>query len=182
MIPTKRMSVDRNGFSRSFDSKVHTSAGIATPVFSEPVLGKSKVKINRQAAFRSAAVNTAAFAEIDQFIDFFFVPWRQIFSYYGVMRTGVKDIHSTALAFSNIPTSFPTIKNDQIFNYYNQSNDFEDMFGYRQKNGAARLLDLLNLGFVDDEKFNGLITSLMSPGIWLLIRKSGWIIIAIHRI
>lgn len=155
MIPTKRMSVDRNGFCRSFDSKVHTSAGIATPVFSEPVLGKSKVKINRQAAFRSAAVNTAAFAEIDQFIDFFFVPWRQIFSYYGVMRTGVKDVHSTALAYSNVPTQYPSIKNDQIFNHLNQSPDIEDMFGYKHKNGASRLLDLLNLGFVDDEHFRG---------------------------
>lgn len=155
MIPKKRMSVDRNGFSRSFDSKVHTSAGIATPVFSEPVLGKSKIKINRQAAFRSAAVNTAAFAEIDQFIDFFFVPWRQIFSYYGVMRTGVKDIHSTALA-ANIPITFPTIKNDTIFSHLNQDADtFKDMFGYTQKYGASRLLDLLNLGFTDDNQFNG---------------------------
>ena len=48
MIPQKHMAQNRNAFSRGFDTKITTSAGILTPVFSEPVLGSSKVRINRQ--------------------------------------------------------------------------------------------------------------------------------------
>lgn len=146
-IPNKSLHQDRNGFSRGFDSKLTTSCGIATPCFSEPVLGKSKVRINRESAFRSAQVNTAAFQEFDQFIDFYFVPFRQLFSYYGQMRTGIKDQHSSWMA-DNIPTSFPTLSFEDIYAAYNPSNPL-DMFGYHSRENCFRLLDLLNYGHYD---------------------------------
>lgn len=145
MIPQKKMAQNRNAFSRGFDTKINTSAGILTPVFSEPVLGSSKVRINRQSAFRSAQVNTAAFQEFDQFIDFFFVPFRQLFSYYGSMRTNTSDYVSNKLNVANVPLNFPHTSIDDITSFL-RSDTTKDMFGFDKMSGALRLLDLFNLG------------------------------------
>lgn len=153
--PVGNMSLPRNGFSRGREVKFNQSAGIALPIFSEVLFGNSSVRLNRKELMRASQVNTAAMPSVDHHIDFYFVPFRQLLSNYGQIRSQVSDAFSTAMASNNFrpDTRVPMISATVLYGVLQsleQSDIIKDMFGFNRLSGAVRLLDLLNYGVTLD--------------------------------
>lgn len=143
--PARRANLPRNGFDRGYEIKFQQSCGHLLPIFAQPVLGESKVTINRESIIRAAQVNTAALARVSHNIDFYFVPFRQLYSLYGVKRTATKDIHSSLINQSNINARIPFISPAIMQNYLEQPTSV-DVTGVDVRIGSMRLLDVLGYG------------------------------------
>lgn len=158
--PLPNQSLPRNGFDRGFEIKYNFSSGMALPVFCEPVLGNTKMRINRKCLLRAAQLQTAAMVRNSFNIDFFFVPFRQMWSYYGALRTGTKDYYSSKLqlnanvSLENLPR-FSARVGSGHHDFYTMlsslhdaasSDNNPDIHDFPGDHGCARLLDLLNYG------------------------------------
>lgn len=156
---------------RGFLMNFNTSFGLISPVFNEPVVGKSKVRLNMSAFVRTAKVNTAAFPRVKYFVDFYAVPMTQLYSlWYQVAKTRVNDVHSSALTRydevhpNTIPASIPLCDPSAVESwlqglcgYFNVTSHEAydvledlgtlapvDMLGFPQALGVMRLFDLMN--------------------------------------
>ena len=152
--PVANMSLPRNGFPRGFEVKFNQSSGMALPIFSEVVFGNSSCRINRKELLRASQVNTAAMPSVDHHIDFYFVPFRQLVTHYGQMRSQVADGFSTAMAGNSFSpdTKLPMINCTTLHGVLSsmEQSQLKDMFGFSSLTGAIRLLDLLNYGVTLD--------------------------------
>lgn len=70
-----RNKPSRNGFDLSFKKNFTAKAGELLPVMVKEVLPGDTFKINLKAFTRTQPINTAAFARIREYYDFFFVPY-----------------------------------------------------------------------------------------------------------
>lgn len=158
--PLPNHSLPRNGFDRGFEIKYNFSSGMALPVFCEPVLGNSKMRINRKCLLRASQLQTAAMVRNSFNVDFFFVPFRQLWSYYGALRTGTKDYYSSKMqlnanvSLENLPRFAARVgsSHHDLYTMLSALHDLSstennpDIHGYAADQGCARLLDLLNYG------------------------------------
>lgn len=146
--PLPNASLPRNGFDRGFEMKWNFSAGMALPVFCQPVLGDTSMRINRQVVLRAAQLQTASMARMNLNIDFFFVPFRQMFSFYGAMRTNTNDIYSSLLNQKVIRDGVPAFSGQTLQSWLQtmMQSGSTDMFGYSDIDDGLRLLDLLDYG------------------------------------
>lgn len=148
--PLPNASLPRNSFDRSFVMNYNWSAGMLLPVFAQFVPAGSHCKINRAIFCRTADLNTAAFVQLDHFIDFFKVPLKLLMTRYNEFKLNVNDLNSSGL----IPSSSPNLPPASM-PYFAQS-DFGtaiagtggtgsslDQMGSPILYGAKRLLDLL---------------------------------------
>lgn len=74
-LKSMRNKPSRNGFDLSFKKNFTAKAGELLPVMVKEVLPGDTFKINLKAFTRTQPVNTAAFARIREYYDFFFVPY-----------------------------------------------------------------------------------------------------------
>lgn len=152
--PVANMSLPRNGFPRGFEVKFNQSSGMAVPIFSEVVFGGTACRINRKELLRASQVNTAAMPSVDHHIDFYFVPFRQLVTNYGQMRSQVSDSFSTAMAGNAFKpdTRLPMINQTALLGVLQsmEQSQLRDMIGFLRLPGAIRLLDMLNYGVTLD--------------------------------
>lgn len=152
--PVAHISQPRNGFPRGFEVKFNQSSGMALPIFSEVVFGNTSCRINRKELLRASQVNTAAMPSVDHHIDFYFVPFRQLVTNYGQMRSQVSDSFSTAMAGNAFKpdTRLPMINQSTLLGVLQsmEQSQLRDMIGFLRLPGAIRLLDMLNYGVTLD--------------------------------
>lgn len=117
------------------------------PTFAQFVEAGSHCKLNINNFMRTASVNTAAFTIMDFHTEFFAVPIRQLMSTWGVFRTRTNDLHSTKFTVPNV--RIPALKTDNLQNALLDSS-LHDSLGYSFREGAVRLLDMLNYGAIPD--------------------------------
>lgn len=79
----------RNGFDLSRKNIYSISAGELLPVLTEEMLPGDSFTIDLQSFARSQPMNTAAFARMRQYYDFFFVPYHLLWSRFGNFITDV---------------------------------------------------------------------------------------------
>lgn len=79
----------RNGFDLSRKNIYSISAGELLPVLTEEMLPGDSFTIDLQSFSRSQPMNTAAFARMRQYYDFFFVPYHLLWSRFGNFITDV---------------------------------------------------------------------------------------------
>lgn len=79
----------RNGFDLSRKNIYSISAGELLPVLTEEMLPGDSFTIDLQSFTRSQPMNTAAFARMRQYYDFFFVPYHLLWSRFGNFITNV---------------------------------------------------------------------------------------------
>lgn len=152
--PLPDASLPRNAFDRSFTSKFNMSGGMLLPTFCQFVLGKSNSRINLKNFCRLADVQTAAFTPLQLHTDFFFVPLRQLISTWGAFKTRTNDLHSSKF---NVPNQrLPYFTSVQMLDDTFKSGN--DELGYSFKDGAGRLLDMLDYGY-DVRFFNNATVS-----------------------
>lgn len=153
-----RNKPSRNGFDLSFKKNFTAKAGELLPVMVKEVLPADTFKINLKAFTRTQPVNTAAFARIREYYDFFFVPYDLLWNKSNTVLTQMYDNPQHAVSLD--PTKnfvlngeMPHFSSSQIAGYlYYLSNDASltnykaNYFGYDRSRASVKLLEYLGYG------------------------------------
>lgn len=153
-----RNKPSRNGFDLSFKKNFTAKAGELLPVMVKEVLPGDTFKINLKAFTRTQPVNTAAFARIREYYDFFFVPYDLLWNKSNTVLTQMYDNPQHAVSLD--PTSnfvlsgeMPYCSSKQLSSYlYYLNNDASlnayrvNYFGYNRASCSVKLLEYLGYG------------------------------------
>lgn len=111
--------LSRNVFDRSRSETFSTKLGILTPCFVEHTIPKGKYKINCSDIVRVSEQQTANFVGMSQNIEFFFVPYSQLWNKFNKMYYGKGEETRSVNAYINpqdiVPSSVPTFNLKPVF-------------------------------------------------------------------
>lgn len=153
-----RNKPSRNGFDLSFKKNFTAKAGELLPVMVKEVLPGDTFKINLKAFTRTQPVNTAAFARIREYYDFFFVPYDLLWNKSNTVLTQMYDNpqHAVSLDSSKnfvLNGEMPYLISESIANYLSTISlsssltDFKsNYFGYDRAKCSVKLLEYLGYG------------------------------------
>lgn len=153
-----RNKPSRNGFDLSFKKNFTAKAGELLPVMVKEVLPGDTFKINLKAFTRTQPVNTAAFARIREYYDFFFVPYDLLWNKSKTVLTQMYDNPQHAVSLD--PTKnfvlngeMPYMTSNAIGSYINAlstasalANYKSNYFGYDRSKASVKLLEYLGYG------------------------------------
>lgn len=153
-----RNKPSRNGFDLSFKKNFTAKAGELLPVMVKEVLPGDTFKINLKAFTRTQPVNTAAFARIREYYDFFFVPYDLLWNKSNTVLTQMYDNPQHAVSLD--PTAnfvlngeMPYTTSQSIADYLNyvhsasQYSAFKSNYlGYDRALCSVKLLEYLGYG------------------------------------
>lgn len=153
-----RNKPSRNGFDLSFKENFTAKAGELLPVMVKEVLPGDTFKINLKAFTRTQPVNTAAFARIREYYDFFFVPYDLLWNKSNTILTQMYDNPQHAVSLN--PTQnfvlngeMPYFSSSSVADYiYNVSSNASlsdyrtNYFGYKRGACSVKLLEYLGYG------------------------------------
>lgn len=153
-----RNKPSRNGFDLSFKKNFTAKAGELLPVMVKEVLPGDTFKINLKAFTRTQPVNTAAFARIREYYDFFFVPYDLLWNKSNTVLTQMYDNPQHAVSID--PTrnfvlsgEMPYMTSEAIASYINALstasalvNYKSNYFGYDRSKSSVKLLEYLGYG------------------------------------
>ena len=153
-----RNKPSRNGFDLSFKKNFTAKAGELLPVMVKEVLPGDTFKINLKAFTRTQPVNTAAFARIREYYDFFFVPYDLLWNKSNTVLTQMYDNPQHAVSLD--PTQnfvlngeMPYSTSQSIADYINSLNndtiavDYSSNYmGYSRSKCSVKLLEYLGYG------------------------------------
>ncbi len=150
--PHSTAHLSRNAFDVGYTNKFTSSLGMLLPCYVRECNPNEHYRINPRMFCRSMPMNSAAFIQCTQNIEFYFVPYRLLWTSFPQWFVGTK-----YPVTSNTPSpekeTFPTFDIGQIFqNLTGASINATDVLGYDFNKGALRLLDLL--GYGDLSHFN----------------------------
>lgn len=153
-----RNKPSRNGFDLSFKKNFTAKAGELLPVMVKEVLPGDTFKINLKAFTRTQPVNTAAFARIREYYDFFFVPYDLLWNKSNTVLTQMYDNPQHAVSLDSTQNfvlngEMPYLISESIANYLSTVSlnstlaDFKsNYFGYSRPKGSVKLLEYLGYG------------------------------------
>lgn len=145
---------DRNAFDVGYTNKFTSSLGMLLPCYVRECNPNEHYRINPRMLCRSMPMNSAAFIQCTQNIEFYFVPYRLLWSSFPQWFVGTKfDVSSSNP--NEDKATFPTFDLGTIFQAvigHTVSTQWTDVLGYSLTKGALRLLDLL--GYGDLSHFN----------------------------
>lgn len=145
---------DRNAFDVGYTNKFTSSLGMLLPCYVRECNPNEHYRINPRMLCRSMPMNSAAFIQCTQNVEFYFVPYRLLWSSFPQWFVGTKyDV--TSLKSNEEKATFPTFNLGSIFQAIigdNIADAYSDVLGYSLTKGALRLLDLL--GYGDLSHFN----------------------------
>ena len=90
-LKSLRNKTSRNGFDLSFKKNFTAKAGELLPVMVKEVLPGDSFKINLRSFTRTQPINTAAFARIREYYDFYFVPYDLLWNKANTVLTQMYD-------------------------------------------------------------------------------------------
>nr|DAO07110.1 MAG TPA: Major capsid protein [Microviridae sp.] len=151
--PHSTAHLSRNAFDVGYTNKFTSSLGLLLPCYVRECNPNEHYRINPRMFCRSMPMNSAAFIQCTQNIEFYFVPYRLLWTSFPQWFVGTKYPVTTKTP-SPEKESFPTFDLGLIFNNLTGSSVFgeTDVLGYDLKKGALRLLDML--GYGDLSHFN----------------------------
>lgn len=153
-----RNKPSRNGFDLSFKKNFTAKAGELLPVMVKEVLPGDTFKINLKAFTRTQPVNTAAFARIREYYDFFFVPYDLLWNKSNTVLTQMYDNPQHAVSIDPsqnlvLNGEMPYTASSEIATYINMlsknsafSNYNVNFFGYSRPRTTVKLLEYLGYG------------------------------------
>lgn len=144
----------RNGFDLSTKRNFTAKVGELLPVWHTPVLPGDKVSINLKSFTRTQPLNTAAFARMREYYDFFFVPYELLWNKFGTSITQMNSNvqHASGVNISdNTPLTgkLPYVTASQIASYlagFREGNYSKNPFGFSRASLSAKLLQYLGYG------------------------------------
>lgn len=152
--PLSISNVSRNAFDVGYSNKFTSSLGMLLPCFVRECNPDEHYRINARMFTRTMPMNSAAFIQCTQHIEFFFVPYRLLWRDFPQFVTGTK--YPTSLYDSKVSSDSPKFDLAKIYNSFKvkltASNPTPaaglgtDLLGYPKIQNAMRLLDLLGYG------------------------------------
>lgn len=152
--PLSQSNVSRNAFDVGYSNKFTSSLGMLLPCFVRECNPDEHYRINARMFTRTMPMNSAAFIQCTQHIEFFFVPYRLLWRDFPQFIVGTK--YPTSLYDSKVSTDSPKFDLSKIYNAFKEkltaSNPTPadglgtDLLGYPKIQNAMRLLDLLGYG------------------------------------
>lgn len=151
--PHSTAHLSRNAFDVGYTNKFTSSLGMLLPCYVRECNPNEHYRINPRMFCRSMPMNSAAFIQCTQNVEFYFVPYRLLWTSFPQWFVGTK-FPVTSLVQRPENSSLPTFDLGTIYNNLTGSSplDATDVLGYDLKKGALRLLDLL--GYGDLSHFN----------------------------
>ena len=157
-LKTLRNKPSRNGFDLSFKKNFTAKVGELLPVMCKEVLPGDSFKINLNAFTRTQPINTAAYARMKEYYDFFFVPYELLWNKAFTVLTQMYDNPQHAVNID--PTQnfvlngeMPHFSCEDIAYYLNvltfseQSSEFAfNYFGLNRAPLTVKLLEYLGYG------------------------------------
>lgn len=156
-LKTLRNKPSRNGFDLSFKKNFTAKVGELLPVMCKEVLPGDSFKINLKAFTRTQPINTAAYARMKEYYDFFFVPYELLWNKAFTVLTQMYDNPQHAVSID--PTQnfvlngeMPYFSCEDVAYYLNQVSFVtgeqyrKNYFGYSRGLASAKLLEYLGYG------------------------------------
>lgn len=146
--PLSEAHLSRNAFDVGYTNKFTSSLGMLLPCYVRECNPDEHYRINPRMFCRSMPMNSAAFIQCTQHVEFYFVPYRLLWHSFGQWFVGTKFDVSTSHP-SEQKENFPTIDLGTLFaGLVSRSfqSSFTDVLGYSLAKGSLRLLDLLGYG------------------------------------
>lgn len=155
-LKSLRNKTSRNGFDLSSKRNFTAKCGELLPVKTWEVLPGDSWSIDLRAFTRTQPLNTAAFARMREYYDFYFVPYDLLWNKANTVLTQMYDNpqHATGLipTYDSLSGEMPYITCEQIANYLNcvdntGPNSYRrNFFGYNRGKLSAKLLEYLGYG------------------------------------
>lgn len=154
-----RNKPSRNGFDLSFKKNFTAKAGELLPVMVREVIPGDKFTINLKTFTRTQPVNTAAFARVREYYDFFFVPYHLLWNRANEVLSQMDYNQQHATSLGEMPNPFsgelPYVTSNQIVTYLRAvssagANYQSNYFGYHRADLSAKLLEYLGYGNFDE--------------------------------
>lgn len=146
--PLSEAHLSRNAFDVGYTNKFTSSLGMLLPCYVRECNPDEHYRINPRMFCRSMPMNSAAFIQCTQNVDFYFVPYRLLWHSFGQWFVGTKFDVSTSHP-SEQKENFPTFDLGTLFAGLvsrSTQSSFTDVLGYSLAKGSLRLLDLLGYG------------------------------------
>lgn len=153
-LKSLRNKPSRNGFDLSHKQNFTAKAGELLPVAQWEVYPGDSFSIDLKTFTRTQPINTAAFARMREYYDFFFVPYELLWNKANTVFTQMFDNpqHATQLnpsANISLTGDFPYFTCEQIANYISTvsgAGGYTNFFGYNRGVLTAKLLECLGYG------------------------------------
>lgn len=153
-LKSLRNKTSRNGFDLSFKKNFTAKAGELLPVMVKEVLPGDSFKINLKSFTRTQPINTAAFARIREYYDFYFVPYDLLWNKANTVLTQMYDNpqHSVSMNPTDnfvLSGTMPSITASGLAKYLvnvNESGEELNYFGYNRALCSAKLMEYLGYG------------------------------------
>lgn len=153
-LKSLRNKTSRNGFDLSFKKNFTAKAGELLPVMVKEVLPGDSFKINLRSFTRTQPINTAAFARIREYYDFYFVPYDLLWNKANTVLTQMYDNpqHSVSMNPTDnfvLSGTMPSITAFGLAKYLVSVNDSVEAlnyFGYNRALCSAKLMEYLGYG------------------------------------
>lgn len=153
-LKSLRNKTSRNGFDLSFKKNFTAKAGELLPVMVKEVLPGDSFKINLRSFTRTQPINTAAFARIREYYDFYFVPYDLLWNKANTVLTQIYDNpqHSVSMNPTDnfvLSGTMPSITASGLAKYLvnvNVSGEELNYFGYNRALCSAKLMEYLGYG------------------------------------
>ena len=145
----------RNGFDLSQKINFTAKCSELLPVWWTPVLPTDDVQVKVRNFIRTQPLNTAAFARMRGYYDFYFVPYSQLWNKFNTVITQL----NANLQHASGPTlndnqalsgSLPYITAQQLAEYVTSLGDTTDLFGMSRAYMTCKLLEYLGFGLYYD--------------------------------
>lgn len=157
-LKSLRNKTSRNGFDLSFKKNFTAKAGELLPVMVKEVLPGDSFNINLKSFTRTQPINTAAFARMREYYDFFFVPYDLLWNKANTALTQMYDNPQHAVSLD--PTQNFVLSGEMpyvtcediatylytIFNENSVSYPTANYFGYDRSTLTVKLLEYLGYG------------------------------------
>lgn len=156
-LKSLRNKISRNGFDLSSKRNFTAKAGELLPVKTWEVLPGDTFRIDLKSFARTQPLNTAAFARMREYYDFYFVPYDLLWNKANTALTQMYDNpqHATSLdptANFTLNGDMPYVSCKQISDYLNgvaddiSDSSVKNYFGYNRGLLSAKLLEYLGYG------------------------------------
>lgn len=156
-LKSLRNKTSRNGFDLSSKRNFTAKAGELLPILCKEVLPGDKFEIDLKTFTRTQPLNTAAFARMREYYDFYFVPYEFLWNKAGTVLTQMYDNPQHALSIAGdgsyaLNGEMPYVTCSSIASYLNKLavdstvTQRSNFFGYNRARCSAKLLEYLGYG------------------------------------
>ena len=170
--PLSQSNVSRNAFDVGYSNKFTCSLGMLLPCFVRECNPDEHYRINARMFTRTMPMNSAAFIQCTQHIEFFFVPYRLLWRDFSQFIVGTK--YPTSLYDSTVSADSPKFDLAKIYNSFKarlSASDSStpaarlgtDILGFPKIQNAMRLLDLLGYGCYYTPESKDFAPAVMNP-------------------